>query len=490
MDGVNGPDVAMGDVRLSIILLAVNAAGGGVFGYSTGIIAGALPAMEDDFSQVGNSPTVQGVVTCSILLGALIGAVFGSAIAEIIGKRRAVMLTGVVAVVSGLGSALSPWLVAIILFRELQGIAVGLSSVVCPTYVAELAPARFRGSLGVSFQLSITLGIFLSYLISLAFISVPGDFRWMFGLSVVPGIAMMAIFFFMPKPPSERHGAARQMLADDREDLGLASHASDEEDDSSDDGQVEEKKPNAYVLLFKKYPKPTFVALMLAVGLQLTGINAVLYYAPVIFTNAGFTGETASLWATAAIGGWNFLCTFIAVFLVDRLGRRPLLLTGLVAMTISLVLLGFTFEFLTGTASLVCSLLLIMLFIIGFEAGIGSLFWALLTEIFADEVREAGATLMNVIQWTFNILLSVSFPALIALLSQAVVFWIFALVAVVVLVVLFVMLKETKAVESNETVQTAYIVEGNEPLTIALPTSFDTDEHIFSDAEESTKSYF
>merc|ERR1712137_343376 len=365
---------------------------------------------------------------------------------------------GIATVIGALGSCFSPWLALIVIFREILGVGVGLASVVCTTYVAELAPKRFAGAIGSFFQVSLTFGILVSYLVNLAFANVPQGFRWMFLVGGIPGVLICLVYFIMPPAPSD---AMTQM-----------DNARDKYSSPSKQGLVA-----VYILMIKQQPMCVLLGIVLAATLQLTGINAVLYYAPAIFENAGFEGASASLIATLAVGVWNFLSTFVAIFLVDRVGRRPLLLTGLAIMVVSLVILGFIFQFLSGTVSGVASIIFLFIFIIGFEMGIGSLFWPLLTETFDDEFKDAGASLMNVVQWTFNIILTAVFPSLLNLLSQAIVFWMFCVVGIICFVYLFFKLKEP-----NKS-QRLSIQYSNPDYQFSSGTTYE-DERVFSDQDQ------
>lgn len=408
--------------NLIVLLLAVNATGGMIFGYNTGIIGTALPSIEKALgSGFENSPTQQGVLTVSILVGAMIASAFGGVVANILGRRYATILLGVLTVIGALGSAVTPWLWVIVLFREVLGLGVGFSSAVCPVYVSEMAPAEKKGMLGASFQMSVTAGIVLAYLIGTGLSNVKYDWQWMFGIGAIPGVAMIAIGFIMPE-----------------------SYRMAKSQDLSEGGSTEEEGVAAYRLLVGPYLKELGIGLLLAATLQLTGINAIIYFAPNIFESAGLSDDGASLLAGLGVSGWNFLTTFGALFLVDKVGRRPLLLGGLAIMLISDVVLVFLFWLWTDNIGGIISIIFVFSFVGAFEFGIGSLFWPLLTEIYPPEVRSAGATIMNMVQWLFNVLLSMFFLPLQDWLGQSVIFVFFSLVGVVTFSSLFFLLPETK----------------------------------------------
>lgn len=450
------------EVKLFCILLVVGGLGGFIFGFNTGVIAGALPIMEEEFPHMGRSTLIQGTVTTAILLGSLVGAAFGATVGNILKKKRTIFLIGLITLIGSLGTALSPGLALIVVFREIAGLAVGLSSVIVPVYVAELAPKRFSGSLGSWFQVSLTFGILVSYTINLAFANVKFDFRWMFGCGAIPGLLLCLCYPIIPSAPS---------------DLDTFMEDSMEKYSNKD-------KPSGikmYIQLFQSCKKQVVIGFFLALTLQLTGINAVLYYAPTIFSNAGLSGTTSSLLASLGVGGWNFISTFIAIALVDRLGRRPLLLTGLVLMILSLFALGTVFQFVSpGTVSGIISIVLLLVYILGFEMGIGSLFWPLLTENFPPEYKDAGASTLNVVQWTLNILLAMTFPSLIQLLSQGIVFYGFGVVGLVCGIFLFIYLPETRAQISGSVQEVALSKDEYSYHKVPI---FPDDERVFTDVE-------
>lgn len=208
---------------------------------------------------------------------------------------------------------------------------------------------------------------------------------------------------------------------------------------------AETQGPSPYILLFTTHSKFMLIGLMLAVTLQLTGINAIINFAPSIFEAAGLGSDNAQLFATVGVGAWNFITTLGALFLVERVGRRILILGGLVIMTVANVIAGVLFIWSTSNIAGILSIPIVFIFIAGFEISIGCLFWPLLTEIFPPGVRDAGASLMNGIQWTFNILLALFFLPLSDLIGQFTVFWIFALFGVLCFAFLWFKLPETRA---------------------------------------------
>lgn len=420
--------------RHAIVCLAVCTFGGLIFGYNTASIAGALPLLVDDF--YGKlTPAKQGVLTCSILLGALIGSTFGSVIASAIGKPKTLLIIGLTTVVGAVGTAATPYLWVMILFREILGLGVGIASVVCGTFAAEYSPPKARGVITASFQVNITLGILIAYIIGILFEDVSGGYHYIFGLGALPGIGMLCVF-----PFSNLHS-----LEETPVNVGM-NNLKDEEESAEHDFSQRNSGLTVYVQMFRRAGKAVFLGVVLSTALQFTGINAVMYYGPSIFAAAGF--KTGALTATTIIGAWNFLSTFPALLLVVRVSRRVLLLVTLAVMTITCFLLGLDYLFFTTTSfGGILSIILLLFYISAFEAGIGSLFWVVMTEFFPADYKESGASMMNVIQWTLNIVLSASFPSLVAVFGTGPMFLFFSLIGLIAIIIFFIYLPRPSQVE-------------------------------------------
>eukprot|EP01132_Coremiostelium_polycephalum_P005982 gene5982-7453_t len=387
----------------SFKLSLVNIFGGLVFGYNTGVIAGVLNLPE----WKAESDIKSGLLTCSILIGAMVGSLLGGIITEKWGRKIPMLLVSISSIIGAIGSALVPSYWYIVGMRFVLGLGVGMSAIVCPTYVSEMAIPEKKGSLGTVFQVAITVGIFLGDIAGFALKNVKYDYRWMFGIGCAPGFFLLGLIPLIPesfkwKEKKLIKESTFLLLNNDSNNFGIKSLLS---------------KPIGRFALF--------IGCILAINNQLTGINAFMFFSPSIFETAGISGGSGSMIATICLVGWNVITTLISTFLIDRLGRRKLMLFGSLVMTISCIALAILFLTIKGTALGVLSIVLLFIFIAGFEAGAGPLFWIMVIEIFPEEMRDIGSSILNAIQWIFNIALSFSFLQLVTLIGQSAIFWIF-----------------------------------------------------------------
>ncbi|GAM24014.1 hypothetical protein SAMD00019534_071890 [Acytostelium subglobosum LB1] len=422
-DNINKP---ISTVGLSLL----NIFGGLIFGYNTGVIAGVLQVDEwKSMSQID-----LGFLTCSILLGAMIGSLAAGIITERLGRRRPLFVVGILTLIGAIGSSLVPtnlWYVSA--FRLVLGLGVGASAIICPLYVGEMAPPEKKGQLGTLFQIAITVGILIGDIIGFGFLHVQYNYRWMFGFGALPGILLFGLLFSIPESTvwREKKSAMKntQLLLnkDPTNDVGI--------------GALLSRKDGRFAL---------FMGCILAINNQLTGINAFMYFSPKIFEKAGISSNNGQMIATISLVAWNAITTFISTLFVDRLGRRKLTLYSSIVMTVSCLLLALMFLLFNGTTLGVLSIILLFVFIAGFESGVGPLFWIMAIEIFPPECKDVGSSLLNALQWIFNIALSFSFLSLVTLIGQSAIFWIFGGIGVVCLIVMYFLLPETNHKDYQE----------------------------------------
>eukprot|EP01133_Synstelium_polycarpum_P003518 gene3518-4021_t len=411
-------------------LALVNVFGGLIFGYNTGVIAGVLNLEQwKKLSEID-----AGILTCSILVGAALGSIFGGVVTEKLGRKRPMMIIGLLTVAGALASALVPsdpfWY--IVASRLVLGLGVGASGIVCPTYVGEMASADRKGTLGTIFQIAITIGIFIGDVIGYSFKNVEYNYRWMFAFGAIPGILLLVLSFMIPESSvwidkQSSHESSQLMLNKDQSSkVGI--------------GALLSSRMGRFSL---------FIGCVLAINNQLTGINAFMYFSPSIFETAGITGDNGPMIATMCLVGWNVITTFIATFMINRIGRRRLMLYSSVVMIVSCLGLALLFLLVKGTTLGILSIVLLFVFIAGFEAGAGPLFWMMAIEIFPEEMRDIGSSLLNALQWIFNIALSFSFLSLVKLIGQSAIFWIFGGTGIGCLIIMFFYLPDTQH-QSNE----------------------------------------
>jgi sugar porter (SP) family MFS transporter len=390
----------------------IGALGGLLFGYDTGIIAGAILFIRDEFRL---STGEQGLVVSSLVLGALAGAVITGYLSDRFGRRRLLLLAGAVYAGGAVGAAAAPSIAVLIGFRWVLGLAVGVSSVVVPLYLAEMAPTSARGALASLNQLMIAIGIFVSYLVTYA-LSSGGNWRLMLGLAGVPAAIMLVGLWFQDESPRWLvvHGRA----AEARAVLARTRDSDDVQREIAEIHRANEARSTCGILDLLRTPwlrRGMLLAAMLAIFQQLVGINTIVYYAPTILSAAGF-GKSAAILNSVGLGFLSIITTVIAAGIVDRVGRRPLMLGGLVAMVASMAIIGSVFfgSALHATDGRIIAVTCLAVFKIAFSLSWGPLVWVMLPELLPLQVRGTamgGAVFLN---WAANFLVSLLFPILLA----------------------------------------------------------------------------
>jgi sugar porter (SP) family MFS transporter len=428
--------------RNVVLTAAIAGLGGLLFGYDTGVIAGALLFIKTDFA-LGSF--AQGLVVAAVPIGAVGGAAIAGPAADRYGRRLMILIAAGVFIVGALASAAAPGVEALVIARIVIGVAIGLASAAAPVYISEVAPPESRGRLVSFFQLAVTIGILLAYLVGLALDHVEG-WRWMLGLGCVPALALAFGMLRMPQSPrwlvmSGDDYAARAALAKIRGD-----------DPATIDRELEEikgsldEKPGAWSELRAPLVK---AALVVGVGLailqQVTGINTVIYYAPTIVEFTGIDSSAGSILAAVGVGVINVGMTLVAMRLLDRAGRRTLLMIGVSGMTLSLFALGGAFVGGGGsTLASIVAILSLMTYVASFAVSLGPIFWLLNAEIYPLSVRSKAAGLGTMANWTFNFIVSLTFLLLIEALGRPGAFWLYGAVGVLTLIFCWKLVPETK----------------------------------------------
>jgi SP family galactose:H+ symporter-like MFS transporter len=419
---------------------AVAALGGMLFGYDIGVISGAILFVKKEFSL---SPGLEEVVVSSVLLGSLIGAIAGGELADRWGRRRLLILTAMVFGLGAIGAALAPGSALLIIARIIAGTAIGVASFVAPLYISEIAPVAIRGKLVSVNQVALTSGIVLSYLIDYAFAG-SGAWRWMFAMAVVPAAAFGVGLVFIPESP--RFLIARGMLDQARSVLKRI-RASDEVESEIAEIQHSAQKQKAHwsELLTPLLRPAMIVGIGLAVAQQVTGINTVIYYAPTIFRLAGLSSASVAILASVGVGIVNVILTVVAMQLIDRIGRRPLLLISLGGMAISLMALGVAFKLpqLSGSLGWI-AVTSLMLYVGFFAVGLGPVFWLILSEIYPLQIRGRAMSVGTVANWGANLIVALTFLTLTHATGTAYTFWLYGLVSIGAWVFAYFLVPETK----------------------------------------------
>ena len=422
------------------LLVVVAALGGLLFGYDTGVISGALLFIRTQFDL---TPTMQGVVAGIALVGAAVGAAFAGSLADRFGRRLVLFYTGVVFVVGAVLAALATTTSTLLAGRVIVGVGIGFASMLTPLYLAEIAPAENRGALVSLNQLAITVGILVSYLVGYVFAQ-GGQWRWMLGLGALPGAILAGGMLVLPETPRWLAGHGRLEEADTvLRRLRGASHDVDAElSELRTDLRREGRLAPWSELLRPMVRGPLVVGVGLAIFQQITGINTVIYFAPQIFQAAGISSASAAILATAGVGVVNVAMTVVAIWLIDKVGRRALLMNGLLGMTVCLVLLGLGFA-LGGSALGWLTLFSLAAYVGFFAIGLGPVFWLLISEIFPLYIRGRGMGIATIANWGSNLVVTVTFLELIVVLGRPVTFFLYAALAGVAYVFTWLQVPET-----------------------------------------------
>jgi MFS transporter, SP family, galactose:H+ symporter len=415
--------------------------GGLLFGYDTGVISGALLFIRTQFAL---SPRQQGLVVSVVLVGAAIAALSGGRLADRFGRRTMLVVTAIIFVAGAMVCAVAPSLNVLLIGRLIVGLGIGLASTTVPIYISEVSPPQSRGWQVSLFQLAITIGILAAYLVDYAF-SGSGAWRWMLGLAFVPGAILGLGMIRMPESPRwlAEHGEtqrAREVLRRIRGGNNIDSEWREIQETLA---QADERSRFADLLSANVRP-----ALVIGIGLaifqQVTGINTVIYYAPVIVQSAGISSASGAILATAGIGLVNVIMTIVAMWLIDHIGRRPLLLTGIAGMILSLAVLGFVFRMPTGGALAWLAVITLMVYVASFAISLGPIFWLLIAEIYPLKVRGIAEGTAAGVNWAFNFVVSLTFLTLIQLLGASSTFWMYATLAIASWFFSYYLVPETK----------------------------------------------
>lgn len=420
------------------------ALGGLLFGFDTAVVSGTTRALTETFSL---SPAMLGVTVSSALWGTVAGSLIAGYPSDRFGRRGCLAALGGLYLASALGCALAPSWPVLLVFRVIGGLAIGASSVVGPMYIAEISPPEKRGRLVGLFQTNIVVGILVAYLsnglISMAGLGAP-EWRWKFGVVAIPAAAFLFALDGIPESP--RWLATVGRLNEARDVLKkLGERNPDSELERIARTQQRQLWLRREPLFQARYRKPIFLAISIGMFNQLSGINAILYYLNDIFERAGFN-QVSSDMQSVAIGFTNLVFTLAAMSMIDRLGRKKLLLAGAVGTGICLA--GVAAIFATGSHA---GLLLWLLvgFIASFAFSQGAVIWVYLSEVFPNLVRAKGQTLGSFTHWTMNALISAIFPIM-AARSGAIPFVVFAATMVAQFFVVLTLYPETSGIHLEE----------------------------------------
>ena len=418
--------------------------GGLMFGFDVAIISGAVPFIQPYF---GWNELQLGWGVSSLLVGAIIGAFGSGVLSDIYGRKKVLIFVALFFAVSCTFTALASSSVIFISARLFGGLAVGAASVLSPMYVAEVAPSKNRGTLVAIYQLAIVLGILCSYTINYGLHNVDNNWRWMFATGIFPSVLFFIGLFFIPESPRWLYKAGRE-----RDSLRVLTRIGGDSLAKSEILEIAESlKGNSSSVAISELFKPStrkvmIVGFLLAVFVQISGINTIVDYAPKILLAAGVEINNALL-QTSFVGIINFIFTFVAILFIDKVGRRLLYLIGSMGMVITLLMLAISFYLrMEGIFTLIC----ILAFIAFFASCIGPVFWTLVSEIFPNRIRGKALAFASFTQWIFNFFVVLLFPHFLASVGGAKTFLFLAFMSLLQWLFTYLYVPETKGKSLEE----------------------------------------
>lgn len=444
-------DSTQSSIRFVLFATAVTAIGGFLFGYDTAVINGANSYLK---AFMHLNPAQEGIAGASAILGCIPGAMCAGFLSDRFGRKKMLFLCALLYAFSGIFSAIPRTFDEFLVARFISGLGIGASSMICPVYIAEIAPERWRGRLGTLFQLGIVTGIFLTLFINKIIQGMGNEawntaygWRWMLGMEVIPAMAFIGLLFTVPESPrwlaqKGRETEARGIL----EKVGGVGHAAVELAGIRDAMSHEEGRFSE--LFTGPYFRPMLLAVVLMACSQFCGINAIIYYSTKIFEAAG-GGKNAAFTSSIWVGLINLLFTFVAIGFVDKLGRKPLLLIGTAIQTMALGSVGWMFHtHQNGIPLLLC----VVIFIAAFAMAMGPIPWLFCSEIFPNKVRGRAMSLAAFVIWSSCYIVAQTFPILNdnPSVGPAITFWIYAAVSLFSFFFVLALLPETKGRKLEE----------------------------------------
>lgn len=430
--------------RFTWFVCMMAALSGLLFGLDIGVIAGALPFLAKDL-QISNHE--QEWVVSSMMFGAAIGALAAGWMSSKLGRKKSMLVGATLFIIGSLWSALSPDVESLIFSRVLLGLAVGVASYTAPLYLAEIAPERVRGSMISMYQLMLTTGIVVAYLSDTAF-SYSGSWRWMLGVIAIPAVILFIGVLFLPNSPRwlashGRFNEAQRVLDRLR---NTSEQAKQELDEIRESLQVKQHGWS----LFKNngnFRRAVWLGMLLQLMQQFTGMNVVMYYAPKIFGIAGFSSTGEQMWGTVIVGLVNVLATLIAIGLVDRWGRKPMLTTSFLVMALGMGVLGTLLHIGVETEfRKYFAVAMLLIFIVGFAMAAGPVVWLLCSEIQPLKGRDFGITASTTTNWVGNMIVGATFLTMLEKFGNANTFWFYAALNLAFILLTIWLVPETKHV--------------------------------------------
>ena len=426
-----------------LIFSTAAALGGLLFGFDTGVISGAIHFIKIEFNL---NAYQEGFAVSNLMVACVIGALLAGPIADWTGRKKVLILCAVLFTVSAILSALPRSFTELVIARFIGGMGVGMASVVSPMYIAEISPAKIRGRLVALNQLAIVVGILLSYLSNWLLVDTGiNNWRYMLVAEILPAITFLVGLFFIPESPRwlTKEGLEKEAL----DVLNVVAGAANADHELQEvKKSLAEKKTSLKELLHPSLRRVLIVGILFSLFAHITGIDTIIYYGPIIFLESGFKTDSALL-ASVMIGITNLIFTFVGMAMVDKAGRKFLLLVGLAGMGISMMLVGFCMQ--SDMISAKWTLLWIMTYIASFAMSIGVVIWVYLSEIYPTRVRGQALSVATMVLWLGNVILTQLFPVMMERFGGGT-FYIFSFICLLAFIFTWTMVKETKGVSLEE----------------------------------------
>lgn len=425
----------------TLVLVAIMASLGGLLsGFDMGVISGALLYINQTWEL---SPLAQGWLVSSAIVGSVIGAAANGILADIYGRKKIIIATAIIFIIGSIMCGYATTANWLIFSRIVIGIAVGMISFVAPIYLSEIAPEKIRGSLVSLYQLALTAGILLSYLINRIFANFEFNWRWMLGSGAIPAVILLIGILFLHDTPrwlisKNKINEAREVFKKIYPENDVENHINEIKETLSSSTNNKKVKLQKWMFM------PIFVGIGLMFVQICTGINTIIYYTPTIFNLAGFADNITAIYATIGVGIVNFLMTFVAIAYIDKFGRKPLLYIGLIGMLISMFALSGSFAM--GDSGRWLAVGSVVLYIASFAMSLGPVCWIMVSEIMPLKIRGLAMSAATVSNFAFNFIVVLSFLPMLEILGKSTTFFIFGLITILSLFFVYFFVPETKGI--------------------------------------------
>lgn len=457
-----------GNTRFIILIVSVATLGGFLFGFDSGVINGTVDGLQKAFDST-NIGT--GFNVASMLLGCAVGAFVAGRLSDTIGRRAVLLIAAMLFIISAWGSGIAGDALVFVIARILGGLAVGAASVIAPAYISEVAPADRRGRLSSIQQVMIIIGLFAAFLSNYFLAEFAGGsqqlvwggyeaWRWMFWVELVPAAAFLLLLFFIPESPrylvaKGRDEEAQKVLSSLFGSAGTAAKLKEIQESLA--GDVQPRLSDLVSKQTGRIRKIVWVGIGLATFQQFVGINIVFYYGAVLWQAVGFT-ENDALKINILSGALSIGAVFAAIMLIDRIGRKPLLLIGSAGMAIGLTVMAFAFasgslvdgELVLSDGAGIAALLAANAYVVAFNFSWGPVMWVMLGEMFPNQIRGSGLAVSGFAQWVANFLIIMSFPWLLNNVGLPITYGFYAAAALISAIFVAKMVSETAGKELEE----------------------------------------